>query len=105
MVVLFPKPDGKLVAAVGPVFSYYEFKLIGTERLNDEEWKEMLTWNNRTEYIPEWFQDVYGMSEPWPVPEYPNGTVLVAVMVLTLTILAFRKGIKAKKKSFRNKMD
>ena len=105
LVVLFPKPDGKLVAAVGPVFSYYEFKLIGTERLNDEEWKEMLTWNNRTEYIPEWFQDVYGMSEPWPVPEYPNGTVLVAVMALTITILAFRKGIKAKKKSFRNKMD
>jgi len=104
LVVLFPKPDGTLVAAVGPVFSYYEFRLIGTERLNDEEWKEMLTLNNRTEYIPEWFQDVYGTAEPWPLPEYPNGSLLVAVMALTLIILVFRKRIKAKKKYFPSKM-
>jgi len=105
LVVLFPKPDGTLVAAVGPVFSYYEFRLIGTERLNDDEWKEMLTWSNRTEYLPEWFQDLYGRAEPLPVPENLNGTVFVVLMVSTLTILAFRKGIKAKKKFIRTKMD
>ncbi len=98
LVVLFPKPDGTLVAAVGPVFSYYEFNLIGTERLNDDEWKEMLTWSNRTEYLPEWFQDVYGRAEPKPLPEHLNSTVFVALMVSTLTVLALWKGIKAKKK-------
>jgi len=105
LVVLFPKPDGTLVAAIGPVFSYYEFRLIGTERLNDDEWKEMLTWSNRTEYLPEWFQDLYGRAEPLPVPENLNGTVFVVLIVSTLTILAFRKGIKAKKKFIRTKMD
>jgi hypothetical protein len=103
LVVLFPKPDGTLVAAVGPVFSYYEFRLIGTERLNDDEWKEMLTWSNRTEYLPEWFQDVYGRAEPMPVPEYLNSTVFVVLMVSTLTVLVLRKGIKAKKKFIRTK--
>jgi len=65
----------------------------------------MLTWSNRTEYLPEWFQDVYGRAEPLPVPEYLNGTVFVVLMVSTLTVLAFRKGIKAKKKFIRTKMD
>lgn len=105
LVVLFPKPDGTLVAAVGPVFSYYEFRLIGTERLNDDEWKEMLTWSNRTEYLPEWFQDVYGRAEPMPVPEYLNSTVFVVLMVATLTVLALRKGIKAAKKFICSKKD
>ncbi len=105
LVALFPKPDGTLVATVGPVFSYYEFRLKGTKRLNDDEWKEMLRWDNRTEYVPEWFQDVYGRAEPWPLPEYLNGSLLVAVMALTLIILVLRKGIKAKKKRFRNKND
>jgi hypothetical protein len=105
LVVLFPKPDGTLVAAVGPVFSYYEFRLIGTERLNDDEWKEMLTWSNRTEYLPEWFQDVYGRAEPMPLPEYLNSTVFAVLMVSTLTVLALRKVIKAKKKFIRAKTD
>jgi hypothetical protein len=94
LVVLFPKPDGGLVAAVGPVFSYYEFRLIGTKRLNDDEWKETLTWDNRSGYIPEWLQDVYGRAEPWPVPEYSRGTLLAVAATLTLTALAFRWGIK-----------
>jgi hypothetical protein len=105
LVVLFPKPDGTLVAAVGPVFSYYEFGLIGTERLNDDEWKEILTWSNRTEYLPEWFQDVYGRAEPLPVPEYPNGTVFFVLMVTTLAVLVFMRGIKAKKKFVRTEID
>jgi hypothetical protein len=103
LVVLYPKPDGTLVAAVGPVFSYYEFNLIGTERLNDDEWKEMLTWSNRTEYLPERLQDVYGMAEPLPIPENLNLTVFVVLMVSTLTVLALMKGVKAAKKFIHTK--
>jgi hypothetical protein len=100
LVVLFPKPDGTLVAAVGPVFTYYEFRLVGTKRLNDNEWKEMLTWNNRTQYLPEWLKDVYGSGEPWATPEYPNSALLVIVMAITLTAVALRKMIKNRNKAF-----
>jgi hypothetical protein len=93
LVVLFPKPDGGLVAAVGPVFSYYEFRLKEMKRLNDDEWKKKLTFDNRSDYIPEWLQDIYGRAEPWPVPEYPRGTLLAVAATLTLTALAFRRGI------------
>jgi len=95
LVVLFPKPDGTLVTAVGPVFSYYEFRLIGTERLNDVQWREMLTWDNRTDYLPEWLQDVYGREDPI-MPENPSGTMLAVFMALTVIILVFRKRNKAK---------
>ena len=105
LVVLFPKPDGTLVTAVGPVFSYYEFNLIGTERLNDDDWKEMLTWSNRTDYLPEQLQDVYALAEPMPVPENLNFTVFVILAVSTLTVLAFMKGVKAAKKFRRTKRD
>jgi hypothetical protein len=71
LVVLFPQTDGTLVAAVGPVFTYYEFGLVGTTSLNDEEWKKMLSWDNRTERLPEWSRDLYAKAEPW-APEYPN---------------------------------
>ena len=95
LVVLFPKPDGNLVAAVGPVFSYYEFRLIGTERLNDNEWREMLKWENRTEYLPEWFMDLYGKAEPWPTPEYSSTSILVvAITILTLTVCLLKRKFK-----------
>jgi hypothetical protein len=84
VVVFYPRPDGTLAAAVGPVFSYYEFKLIGTTRLNDDEWKTILTLENRTEYLPKWLKDIYGTSLPWPTPEY-NVTMLT-VMLMTTTI-------------------
>ena len=105
LVVLFPKPDGTLVTAVGPVFSYYEFNLIGTKRLNDDEWKEMLTWSNRSAYLPEQLQDVYGLAEPMPVPEPLNTTVFVALIASTLTAVTFMHIIKAKKKFIRPKSD
>ena len=89
LVVLFPRTDGSLVAAVGPVFTYYEFALEGTTRLNDDEWKQMLTWNNRSEYLPKWSGDLYAMTEPW-APEYPNVIAVAAVMTLTITAIAFR---------------
>jgi hypothetical protein len=95
LVVLFPKIDGTLVAAVGPVFSYYEFKLIGTERLNDVQWLRMLTWDNRTSYLPDWLQDVYGRATP-RYPENFSGTMLAVFMALSVIILVFRKRNKAK---------
>ena len=94
LVVLFPKLDETLAAAVGPVFSYYEFRLIGTKRLNDNEWKNMLTWDNRTEYVPEWFKDVYGQAEPWAASEFPNGGLFPALMVLTLVIIIVTQRMK-----------
>ncbi len=96
LVVLFPKTDGTLVAAVGPVFTYYEFGLVGTTRLNDEEWKQMLKWDNRTEYLPKWFGDIYAQAEPW-APEYPNIILLVAAMTLIVAVVALRTRIKRKK--------
>lgn len=103
LVVLFPKPDGTLVAAVGPVFTYYEFRLVGTKRLNDNEWKEMLTWSNRTEYLPEWFKDVYGSGEPWATPEYSSNVVLAIIMALTLIAVVSGKIMRTRKHLFRSK--
>jgi hypothetical protein len=71
--------------------------------LNDDEWKEMLTWSNRTEYLPEWLQDVYGRAEPLQIPEDLNSTVFAVLMVSTLTVLTLKKGIKAKKKFIHSK--
>lgn len=42
LVVVLPQPDGRLVAAAGPVFSYYEFKWPQASRLTDEAWRSML---------------------------------------------------------------
>jgi hypothetical protein len=97
LVVLFPKPDGTLTAAVGPAFSYYEFRLIGTERLNDNEWKDMLTWSNRSAYVPEWFKDVYGQADPWGAPEFPNVGLVPVLVVLTLVLIAVTRRIKVKR--------
>jgi hypothetical protein len=97
VVVFYPRSDGTLAAAVGPVFSYYEFRLIGTTRLNDDEWKTMLAWDNRTQYLPEWLRDVYGTSLPWPAPEY-NAIILVVMIMTTTIAIAVTKGTtKAKK--------
>jgi len=101
LVVLFPKLDGTLAVAVGPVFSYYEFRLIGTKRLNDNEWKEMLTWGNRSEYVPEWFKDVYGQAEPWAAPEFPNSALLPALMVLTAVVIMVTRRMKVNKVALR----
>jgi hypothetical protein len=98
IVVLYPRPDGTLVAAVGPVFSYYEFPLVGTKRLNDDEWKSMLKWENRTEYLPAWLKDVYGMAEPYPVPEYTQAALLIMTITTTLTLITLKKIVRPKKK-------
>jgi hypothetical protein len=97
LVVLYPMTNGTLVAAVGPVFSYYEFRLLGTTRLNDDGWKTMLTWDNKTEYLPEWLKDVYALSEPWPMPEYTGFALLATMMMLTATIAVVMKTAKARR--------
>jgi hypothetical protein len=78
-------PNGTVVAAVGPVFSYYEFPLIGTTRLNDNEWKTMLTWDNKSEYMPQWVKD--SPITPYPTPEFTAVTVMVVTMVATAAIV------------------
>lgn len=42
VIVAYEKPDGDYYFFVGPVYSFYEFPLEGFERLNDDEWKELL---------------------------------------------------------------
>ena len=90
------------MAAVGPVFTYYEFALEGTKRLNDDEWKQMLTWGNRSEYLPKWFGDVYALAEPW-APEYPSTIVIIGVMTLTVTVALFGKRMKFRKHAYTAK--
>jgi hypothetical protein len=53
MVVVYPMPDGGLVAGVGPVLSHYEFKHPMSDRLTDEAWKKMLP-GPKAPSLPEW---------------------------------------------------
>ncbi len=99
LVVLYPQINGSLVAAVGPIFSYYEFPLIGTKRLNDNEWQNMLTLNNRTAYLPYWIKDIYGMQDAI-LPEQPTVIMLMAaIMVMFSAVAAFKWVDKTKKTS------
>jgi hypothetical protein len=52
MVVVYPMPDGGLVAGVGPVLTHYEFKHPMSDRLTDEAWKKML--RTKTPKLPDW---------------------------------------------------
>ena len=51
-VVAFPRPDGGVYSAAGPVFSYYEFTQPIDNRLADSSWREML--DNSPPERPEW---------------------------------------------------
>ena len=42
ILVAYQVPDGRIIIGAGPVFSYYEFKHPISDRLTDEQWKEML---------------------------------------------------------------
>jgi hypothetical protein len=101
LIVLYPMPNGTLAAAVGPVFSYYEFPLIGTKRLNDNEWKTMLTWNNRSEYMPAWVKD--SPITPYATPEYTAVTVIVVTTVATAAI-ALTRIRRTKKPRFQSSL-
>jgi hypothetical protein len=42
ILVAYKVPDGRIIIGAGPVLSYYEFKHPISDRLTDEQWKEML---------------------------------------------------------------
>ena len=52
-VVVYPMPDGGLVAGVGPILTHYEFKHPMADRLTDEAWKKMLQ-AGQNPPLPEW---------------------------------------------------
>ena len=56
VVAAMPMADGKAVAAVGPVFSYYEFKEPMGNRLTDEAWRQMLKGGGPA--LPDWYSIV-----------------------------------------------
>lgn len=96
LVTLFPLSNGTLVTAVGPVFSYCEFPLIGTTRLSDNEWKAMLNNDNRTSYLPRWSKDIYALADPI-TPEYTSLALLATPMVITIVLVAAKRMAKPKK--------
>lgn len=98
LVAIFPLANGTLVAGVGPVFSYYEFPLVGTTRLNDEEWQSMLNWDNQTAYLPAWLKDVHALADPI-YPEFPNPIMLPAAMAIILIVVVATKRVKTKRMS------
>ena len=105
LVVLYPLNNGTLVAAVGPVYSYYEFPLIGTKRLNDDEWKTMLATEDRETYLPEWVKDIYGLQAPLFLPEHLSVTILIAataVMITAAVALSKKIGITKRYASSEN---
>jgi hypothetical protein len=42
ILVAYKVPDGQIILGAGPALSYYEFKQPVSERLTDEQWKELL---------------------------------------------------------------
>jgi hypothetical protein len=56
--VAYKIPDGRILIAAGPVFSYYEFKHPIAERLTDEKWREMLEQGDTPER-PLWIGSFY----------------------------------------------
>jgi len=54
IVVACPMPDGKAFLAIGPLFSYYEFKQPMSDRLSDESWQLLLDSPDRPER-PKWY--------------------------------------------------
>ncbi|MDH5450110.1 MAG: DUF3160 domain-containing protein [Candidatus Bathyarchaeota archaeon] len=53
IIVIYETPQGETIAAVGPVFSYYEFPMLGFQRLSDSEWNEMLQ-KGTAPHQPDW---------------------------------------------------
>jgi hypothetical protein len=61
VVVAYQRPEGDIVLLAGPVLSYYEFRQPITDRLTDEQWRDMLskntgparpTWNSSYSALP-----------------------------------------------------
>jgi len=57
--VAYKVPDGNIILGAGPTFSYYEFKQPMSDRLTDEQWKELLEQGQQPSR-PDWIQSFYG---------------------------------------------
>jgi len=57
IIVVHKSKDGQLGAAVGPIFTYYEFEHPMDDRLTDEQWREMLKTNPPAKL--EWLEEIY----------------------------------------------
>ena len=55
LVVAYKTPDGQILLGAGPVFSYYEFKQPMSDRLTDEQWKELLE-TGQQPMPPQWIE-------------------------------------------------
>ena len=55
IVVVIKKPNGDLTSMAGPIFSYYEFKQPMSNRLTDEEWRDLLQSGNAPKQ-PDWIE-------------------------------------------------
>jgi hypothetical protein len=61
IVVACPAPDGSIYLAVGPLFSYYEFKQPMNNRLTDEQWQKMLD-SPKKPGRPKWYVPLMNQS-------------------------------------------
>lgn len=59
VIVINRTHEGNLGAAIGPVFTYYEFPHPMANRLTDEQWREMLGGENEPAR-PTWIKALYG---------------------------------------------
>ncbi|MEJ2567914.1 MAG: DUF3160 domain-containing protein, partial [candidate division WOR-3 bacterium] len=58
IIVAYKRPSEDIVLAVGPILSYYEFKHPLDDRLNDEQWREMLE-SGKVPERPDWIKSFY----------------------------------------------
>ncbi|MHC4540522.1 MAG: DUF3160 domain-containing protein [Planctomycetota bacterium] len=63
IIVACPMLDGRAFLAVGPVFSYYEFKQPMNNRLTDETWRKLLDSPQKPDR-PNWYVPLMGASSP-----------------------------------------
>jgi len=59
ILVAYKVPDGRIILGAGPVFTYYEFRQPISDRLTDEQWREMLEQGEQPGR-PEWIGSFYG---------------------------------------------
>jgi len=59
IIVVVKMPNGEMYAAVGPIFTYYEFAWPVNKRLTDEEWRSILE-KGEAPGRPEWIKSYYG---------------------------------------------